>query len=163
MRLLDGRSYAYQWDSNIYVILPKAKMGEEIHFAHRKDKKALVVNAIEIDSIIVAEVPNLLLQRAGFIQVYHFISDRKGNRTINRDDLKVLEREKPDDYLYEESEIWSWEYLDKRITELEKTISEEAINTKAFNLLIEEDMLPAVRNADGAILTDQNGNIVLRY
>lgn len=163
MRLLDGRSYAYQWDSNIYVILPKAKIGEEIHFAHRKDKKALVMTAIEIDSVIVAEVPNLLLQRAGFIQVYHFISDKKGNRTINRDELKVLEREKPDDYLYEESEIWSWEYLDKRITELEKTISEEAINTKVFNLLIEEDMLPAVRNADGSILTDQNGNIVLRY
>ena len=163
MRLLDGRSYAYQWDSNIYVILPKAKIGEEIHFAHRKDKKALVMTAIEIDSVIVAEVPNLLLQRAGFIQVYHFISDKKGNRTINRDELKVLKREKPDDYLYEESEIWSWEYLDKRITELEKTISEEAINTKALNLLIEEDMLPAVRNADGAILTDQNGNIVLRY
>ena len=163
MRLLDGRSYAYQWDSNIYVILPKAKIGEEIHFAHRKDKKALVMTAIEIDSVIVAEVPNLLLQRAGFIQVYHFISDKKGNRTINRDELKVLKREKPDDYLYEESEIWSWEYLDKRITELEKTISEEAINTKAFNLLIEEDMLPAVRNADGSILTDQNGNIVLRY
>lgn len=39
MRLLDGRSYAYQWDSNIYVILPKAKIGEEIHFAHHKDKK----------------------------------------------------------------------------------------------------------------------------
>ena len=163
MRLLDGRSYAYQWDSNIYVILPKAKIGEEIHFAHRKDKKALVMTAIEIDSVIVAEVPNLLLQRAGFIQVYHFISDKKGNRTINRDELKVLKREKPDDYLYEESEIWSWEYLDKRITELEKTISEEAINTKAFNLLIEEDMLPAVRNADGSILTDQNGNIVIRY
>ena len=36
MRLLDGRSYAYQWDSNIYVILPKAKIGEEIHFAHRQ-------------------------------------------------------------------------------------------------------------------------------
>ena len=163
MRLLDGRSYAYQWDSNIYVILPKAKIGEEIHFAHRKDKKALVMTAIEIDSVIVAEVPNLLLQRAGFIQVYHFISDKKGNRTINRDELKVLKREKPDDYLYEESEIWSWEYLDKRITELEKTISEEAVNTRAFNLLIEEDMLPAVHNADGAILTDQNGNIVLRY
>lgn len=34
---------------------------------------------------------------------------------------------------------------------------------ETLNLLIEEDMLPAVRNADGAILTDQNGNIVLRY
>ena len=34
---------------------------------------------------------------------------------------------------------------------------------ETLNLLIEEDMLTAVRNADGAILTDQNGNIVLRY
>lgn len=36
-------------------------------------------------------------------------------------------------------------------------------DAETLNLLIEEDMLPAVRNAGGAILTDQNGNIVLRY
>ena len=24
MQLLDGRTYAFQWDSNIYVVLPKA-------------------------------------------------------------------------------------------------------------------------------------------
>lgn len=43
-------------------------------------------------------------------------------------------------------------------------INEAALSdAEALNLLIEEDMLPAVRNADGAILTDQNGNIVLRY
>lgn len=36
-------------------------------------------------------------------------------------------------------------------------------DAETLNLLIEEDMLPAVSNADGAILTDQNGNIVLRY
>ena len=39
----------------------------------------------------------------------------------------------------------------------------ELSDAEALNLLIEEDMLPAVRNADGAILTDQNGNIVLKY
>ena len=65
-------------------------------------------------------VPNLLLQKAGFIQIYHFITDEKGNRTVNREELKVLEKEKPDDYLYEESQVLSWEYLDKRITALEK-------------------------------------------
>ena len=36
-------------------------------------------------------------------------------------------------------------------------------DAETLNLLIEEDMLPAVSNAGGAILTDQNGNIVLRY
>ena len=176
MRLLDGRSYAYQWDSNIYVILPKAKMGEEIHFAHRKDKKALVMTAIEIDSVIVAEVPNLLLQRAGFIQVYHFISDKKGNRTINRDELKVLEREKPDDYLYEESEIWSWEYLDKRISALESTQPDWdqnnpsqkdyiknkpliATNDDTMDFLAEMEMTTPVTNSNGEILISQSNEI----
>ena len=34
---------------------------------------------------------------------------------------------------------------------------------ETISLLIEEDVLPAVHNADGKILADQNGNIVLRY
>lgn len=34
---------------------------------------------------------------------------------------------------------------------------------ETLSLLIEEDVLPAVYNADGAILTDQNRSIVLRY
>ena len=102
MRLLDERTYAFQWDSNIYVVLPKANVGDTVHFAHRKDKKSLVVIAKEIDSTVVAMVPNLLLQKAGFIQIYHFITDEKGSRTVNREELKVLEKEKPDDYLYEE-------------------------------------------------------------
>ena len=43
-------------------------------------------------------------------------------------------------------------------------INEAALSdAEALNLLIEENMLPAVRNANGEILTDQNGNIVLRY
>lgn len=120
MRLLDERSYAFQWDSDICVLLPNAKVGDEVHFAHRKDKKSLVTTAKLVGETVVAQVPNLLLQKAGFIQIYHFITDEKGNRTISRDELKVLEKEKPDDYLYEESQILSWEYLDKRISELEK-------------------------------------------
>lgn len=132
MQLLDGRTDAFQWDRDIYVILPKAKAGETIHFAHDKDKKALVVTAKEVDSIIVAGVPNLLLQRAGFIQIYHFISDKNGSRTISRNELKVLKKEKPDDYLYEESQILSWEYLDKRITELEKSSGFGGIGTETI-------------------------------
>lgn len=32
-----------------------------------------------------------------------------------------------------------------------------------IEMLIEADMLPAVHDASGAILTDENGNIILRY
>ena len=30
-------------------------------------------------------------------------------------------------------------------------------------LLAETDMIPAVYNADGSVLTDENGNVILRY
>lgn len=30
-------------------------------------------------------------------------------------------------------------------------------------LLVELDMLPAIQDANGAILTDENGNVILRY
>lgn len=36
-------------------------------------------------------------------------------------------------------------------------------NAEQLEVLIEADLLPAVYNANGAILTDENGNIILRY
>ena len=36
-------------------------------------------------------------------------------------------------------------------------------NAEQIEMLIEADMLPAVHDASGAILTDENGNIILRY
>ena len=124
------------------------------------------MTAIEIDSVIVAEVPNLLLQRAGFIQIYRFISDKNGSRTISRNELKVLKKEKPDDYLYEESQILSWEYLDKRITELEKTAADciknkplIATNDDAMDFLAEMEMTTPITNSNGEILISQSNEI----
>lgn len=36
-------------------------------------------------------------------------------------------------------------------------------DTEQIAMLAEADMLPAVHDADGAILTDENGNVILRY
>ena len=44
------------------------------------------------------------------------------------------------------------------ITDLEIFSNEEQIT-----FLIEEDMLPAVHDLGGKILTDENGNVILRY
>ena len=38
-----------------------------------------------------------------------------------------------------------------------------ADDATVLQTLINTDMLPAVHDADGAILTDQNGNVILRY
>lgn len=42
-------------------------------------------------------------------------------------------------------------------------VNPETPDEEYVQLLIETDMLPAVYNADGKILTDSNGNVVLRY
>ena len=36
-------------------------------------------------------------------------------------------------------------------------------DTEQLEMLAEADMLPAVHDTNGAILTDENGNIILRY
>ena len=42
-------------------------------------------------------------------------------------------------------------------------VNPETPDEEYVRMLIDTDMLPAVYNADGAILTDENGNVILRY
>ena len=91
------------------------------------------------------------------------------SETIVEDYVDVLEKWKQDVidtcFDYTNKIIGNLNDLDTEAkNNLVSAINEAALSdAEALNLLIEEDMLPAVRNADGAILTDKNGNIVLRY
>lgn len=42
-------------------------------------------------------------------------------------------------------------------------LSDLVTSDEQLDMLIEADMLPAVHDSSGAILTDENGNIILRY
>lgn len=55
--------------------------------------------------------------------------------------------------------------LHARIDELEDTVAAAIppTDTEYLQLLADTDMLPAIYDADGAILTDENGNVILRY
>ena len=123
MLLLDGRSSAYQWDANLYLIIPGGKVGDDIHFG--RNKTAAVVRAESRDGRIVAVVPNIELQTDGEIDVYRYIYDAKGNRTIWADKLTVQPRERPDDYVYTETPVKTWNELDSRIKALEQTVAAE--------------------------------------
>lgn len=81
-----------------------------------------------------------------------------------------------------------WADLQQRVDELEDYLEENSVdvpvesvngvfpdengnveidalpdNAEQLEMLIEADLLPAVHDASGAILTDENGNIILRY
>lgn len=116
MRILDGRESFYQWDLNQKITSNKFKVGYEIQFTNGRQQKAPVVLTYELDGKVVAEVPNNLLQSAFPITAYIYVDDR----TVGEYTFGVIQRPKPDDYVYIETEVWTYKDLDERIKALEK-------------------------------------------
>ena len=108
---MDGRNYFYKWDLNQKLLVKDATISE-VHFSNRMKDSAMVV---AVSAQYTVDVPNILLQEGWDINVYAVSADyTKYSQTI-----KVRHREKPQDYIYEETEIKRWEDLERRIEELE--------------------------------------------
>ena len=100
-----------QWDLNRKVIVTGYDGGAEVHFASPGDDHgAYVVKLVDGE----AEIPNILLTMAGTINVYVYPADR----TVFATTLWVMAREKPDDYVYTETEVLNWRTLDEKIGDL---------------------------------------------
>ena len=115
MRIYDGRPFFYQWDTNQKITSDQFKVGDEIHFFNIKQWNALVVIAYELNNKIVVDVPNILLQKSYPIIAYRVFVDDDGKATIEEHQFKVKQRPKPEDYVYTETEVKSWENLDERL------------------------------------------------
>lgn len=102
-----------QWDKDRKVIVTGFEGGAEVHFASPGDDHgAYVVELTDGE----ATVPNVLLTMAGVINVYVYPADR----TVFAAALPVMAREKPDDYIYTETEVLSYKTLDEKIGDLAK-------------------------------------------
>jgi hypothetical protein len=55
------------------------------------------------------------------------------------------------------------EVIASMFRKLENSIRPITDDGEQVSILIDADLLPAVHDASGAILTDENGNVVLRY
>lgn len=153
IKIIDGS--LYQWDTGRYVTIT-VKNGEsisEVHCYNRGDKEALVVETRFKDSSIVAPIPNILLQSARELIVCVMRENVNGEQTEEKASFHIIERAKPSDYVYTETEVKRWEDLEKRVndtlanweTDAIDRVSEAALEaaTKAFN-----DELAALKKAD---------------
>ncbi len=120
MKIYGSRDSFYQWDVNQRITSTKIKEGDEVHFANDRSGEAFVVKAYKHNHVVVADVPNILLQQTNKILVYRYVTDGASEHTVNEKVFDVLARPKPSDYIYTETEILSYETLDERITKLEK-------------------------------------------
>ena len=98
---------------------------KEVHYCNRLDECSLVVDVVDG----IAPVPNLILQHSFDIRVFAY----DGNATLYEQVFEVEARTKPSDYAYTETEVKSYEYLEKRITEIE----ENGASTEAINKAVE--------------------------
>lgn len=113
---LDSRyDHAWQWDLNHRMILEGVAPGVEVHYANSLSENALIVKAYAAGELVVADVPNILLQEALDISVYVYTGQTKHTAFIG-----VTARAKPDDYIYTPTELQSWEQLEERVTALEQ-------------------------------------------
>jgi hypothetical protein len=102
-----------QWDKDRKVIVTGLEGGAEVHFASPGDDHGAYVVELTGGE---AAVPNVLLTMAGVINVYVYPADR----TVFAVAFPVMAREKPDDYIYTETEALSYKTLNEKIGDLTK-------------------------------------------
>lgn len=112
-KIQDGRENFVQWDLNRKIFVEDESI-TQVHFANLSNQNALVT---EVKNHL-ADVPNVLLQDYGTILIYGC----DGNYTKYSDAYRVLRREKPDNYVYTETEVLNYNNLLKRLDNLEGNI-----------------------------------------
>lgn len=115
----------YQWDIGRQIEIKNCENVAEVHFLNLKENTSLI---LEVNEEMVADIPNILLQMPRDIIGWLVSKSENTSITIHEFTLKVSERQKPSNYVYTETEVKSYESLEKRIKEIEdKGISDEKI------------------------------------
>lgn len=131
----------YQWELGRKVqLIPLPNMTvDELHFSNHGDPEALVVKPKEESGMIVAEIPNILLQSGNPLVVYSVNVAEGFIDTLRSCTFDVRKRAKPSDYVYTEVEILNYETLEKRMKIIEENgVSEEQLS-KAVKKYLDEN------------------------
>ena len=125
-KILDGRKHFFQWDLNQKLLVEDASV-VEVHFCTRACNEALVVEVKEVDGARIAEVPNILLQKAFDLKAYAYTGEEY---TKHCEIFEVVSRTKPTDYIYSETEVKKLETLENEIEKLKLSNAYKEHTTK---------------------------------
>ena len=133
----DGRNEFYQWDLDRKVVVEDETVNQ-VHFCNKTDDCSLVCEVCEEEGVRYANVPNVLLQDTWDLNVYGY----DVNYTKHSDRFAVLPRTKPSDYVYTETEVYTYHQLEARLDEIEENgISDEQLD-KVVTGYFEEHPIP---------------------
>ena len=130
LSITGGRKHFWQWDLNQRLYITGEGQPCQVHFVQEGSDQVLEVETVkEDDGRLSVLVPNILLQEAKPFEVYIYTKTVDGPcRTEKKAKYIVMERVKPEGYIYEETEVKTWEGLAKRcedaVTAAEKAQAE---------------------------------------
>lgn len=143
--IMDGRNRFWQWDLGQKLVVYDDTCGQ-VHFCNGTTECALITKIYTLeDGTRVADVPNILLQTAKPFTAYLYHVDADSQETMQARRFEVAARSKPEDYVYEETELFGYTVLDGKITSLEAT----KIPTSAD---VDDSGLVAFKNSRGVTL-----------
>lgn len=115
---IDQHGNLTQWDKDRYVIIEGVQTvdGIEVHFSSPSDEHGayVVQPTVRRDGVTVAAIPNVLLTESKVISIYLYPE----SYTKTSISVSVAQREKPDDYIYTETEVLNYKHLDQKIGDL---------------------------------------------
>ena len=102
--------FLWQWDVNRRLIVNE--YCDQVHFANCTTSEALILPVYEENGQRLVNVPNILLQTDGLLEVYIYIIGPLEQYTKKDCRFRVHTKPKPDDYVYTEVEILNYETLE---------------------------------------------------
>lgn len=112
----------YQWDTDRQIKITTDLMVDEVQFDTILSKSLLVKPRVDVElGGVVAYIPNILLQGNMEVNVYVVMHTENGKHVTEHRKFEVIKRKKPSDYIYTETEVLSYESLEKRVSELEQS------------------------------------------
>lgn len=149
--IFNGRTSFYQWDVDQKLIINCDIPDYQVHFKNTSDEVCYTLEPYEMDGKTVVNVPNVLLQKSAPIVVWCYVLDKNGNYTIKSKTFAVIERQKPSDYVYTETEVLSFNSkLDKNVGA--ENAGKALIVGEDGNIVFEDTN----KNSDAVLYTAQN-------
>ena len=143
LEIFDGRHKFYQWDSGQQIIVEDGGLCNEVHFVGGDLRCALVCQIMEVDGKRVVDVPNLLLQFHGLMTAYLFWHSDSGALTHYAKSFLVLQRSKPESYVYSQTESINYSNLVDRIRQIEENgLSNDLIADSVLRYMRENPITP---------------------
>lgn len=156
MRVIGTQLYQWEIGRQVQVFPILGMKINRVEFSNFGDSEALCVEPKEENGMIIADIPNILLQSGRKVVAYSVNVSQDCCETVWECVFSVRPRPKPSDYVYTETEILEYRTLSKRIDEIEKNgVSDAQIATAVEKYLDENPIncLPEVTaEDDGKIL-----------